>query len=459
MTNKEELSFRDRPINMDEKGNRKWIYAKNPKGAWFKKRTLFTLLWLAFFIFAPIIKIGGEHFMLLDIVNRKFIIFGAIFWAQDTFIMALLMLSFVFFILLFTVTFGRIWCGWACPQTIFLEMIFRKIEYLIEGDYKARLKLDQAKWDLQKITKKVLKHIIFIAVSISITNIFLMWFTGPEKLWELITDPNTIQTKGFVIMLIVSAVFYWIYSFFREQICTMVCPYGRMQGVLLDKKSIVVTYDYKRGEPRRTKGMIEGGDCIDCQQCVSVCPTGIDIRNGGQLECINCTACIDACDSVMTKIKKPKGLIRYVSFEGIENGSSSIWNTRNKAYSLVLALLFGFFIYTLFTRPMVETSLLRMPGTLYQTTEVGNLTNIYKLKIVNKTHNKLPIELKLLSHKGNIKTTINGSITLENQAMYETTLIIELKPNQVTKGKNTLKIGVYSDKNEVETINIGFFAP
>ena len=459
MTNKEDLSFRDRPINMDEKGNRKWIYAKNPKGAWFKKRTVFTLLWLAFFIFAPIIKIGGEHFMLLDVVNRKFIIFGAIFWAQDTFIMALLMLSFVFFILLFTVTFGRIWCGWACPQTIFLEMIFRKIEFLIEGDFKKRHKLDQSAWNAQKIFKKVLKHGLFILVSLTITNIFLMWFTGPEKLIEIINDPISMHTQGFVIMLFISAVFYWIYSFFREQICTMVCPYGRMQGVLLDKKSIVVAYDYKRGEPRLQKGSREGGDCIDCQQCVSVCPTGIDIRNGSQLECINCTACIDACDSVMTKIKKPKGLIRYDSFEGIEQGHKSIWNTRNRAYSVVLALLFGFFIYTLLTRPIVETSMLRIPGTLYQTTETGNLTNIYNLKIVNKTHDKLPLELRLLSHKGTIKTTIEGVINVENQSMYETTVIIELNTKEVNKGKNTLELGVYSNNEEIETVSVGFFAP
>lgn len=454
MTN--ETSFRDRPINVDSKGRRKWIYAKKPKGKWYRNRTVFSIIWLAFFILAPIVKFGGEHFMLLDIVNRKFIIFGAIFWAQDTFIMALLMLSFVFFILLFTVTFGRIWCGWACPQTIFLEMIFRKIEIFIEGDANKRYKLDQGTWTKEKIFKKILKHGIFITVSITIVNIFLMWFTGPERLLEIITDPIADHTQGFTIMLAVSALFYWIYSFFREQICTMVCPYGRMQSVLLDKKSIVVAYDYKRGEPRGGKAE---GDCIDCGQCISVCPTGIDIKNGTQLECINCTACIDACNTVMTKINKPKGLIRFDSYEGIENGHTTIWNTRNKAYSVVLLILMAFFVYTLFTRPIVETSVLRMPGTLHQTSESGMLSNIYNLRIVNKSHDVLNLELKLLSHKGEIKHTLEGDITLNNHDMYESVLILKLDPKSLKTGKNKIEIGMFSDNEAIEKIEVGFLAP
>ena len=293
---KDKNTYRDRTINMDKDGGRKWIYAKKPIGKWYKWRTFVSWFWLIFFVLAPIIKINGHPFMLLDIINRKFIIFGIIFWAQDTVILALLMLSFVLFIVLFTVTYGRIWCGWACPQTIFLEMIFRKIEYIFDGSYRKSKSSKNDSISVWNTVKFILKHFIFIAISITITNVFLVWFIGFEELLKLLSDPINQHTTGFSAMLIISGIFYWIYSFFREQICTMICPYGRMQGVLLDSKSIIVAYDYKRGELRGAKNQ---GDCIDCKQCIAVCPTGIDIRNGTQLECINCTACIDECNIVM----------------------------------------------------------------------------------------------------------------------------------------------------------------
>ncbi|MBT6007280.1 MAG: cytochrome c oxidase accessory protein CcoG, partial [Prolixibacteraceae bacterium] len=395
-----DISFRDRPINMDEKGNRKWVYAKKPKGKWYTRRTIFSWFVLLFLIGIPFVRVNGNPFILLDIASRKFIIFGAIFWAQDTFILALLMLSFVVFILLFTVTFGRLWCGWACPQTIFLEMVFRKIEYLIEGDYKKRYKLDNGPWTTEKVIKKTVKHAIFILISLTMTNVFLMWFIGNEKWMQLAAEPISENLSGIVVILVVSGFFYWVYSFFREQICTMVCPYGRMQSVLLDSKSIVVTYDYKRGEPR---GVKNSGDCIDCGQCISVCPTGIDIKNGTQLECINCTACIDQCDSVMKSIGKKPGLIRYDSETGVKEGHTTIWNTRNKAYSTVLLILFSFFIYTLLTRPIIETTILRTPGLLFQENADNTISNVYNIRVLNKTHDEIPLEIRLLSHEGEIK--------------------------------------------------------
>ncbi len=452
----EETSFRDRPINMDEDGKRKWIYTKKPNGKWYKYRSLFSYFWLATFIGIPFIKINGNPLIILDIAHRKFIIFGAIFWAQDTFIMALLMLSFVIFILVFTVTFGRVWCGWACPQTIFLEMVFRKIEHLIEGDYKERYKLDQADFNAKKIFKKVLKHSIFIIISFLMTNIFLMWFIGYEKLFELASEPITENLSGFLIMLVVSAFFYWVYSFFREQICTWVCPYGRMQGVLLDSQSIVVNYDYKRGEPRGGKN--SEGDCVNCQHCVSVCPTGIDIRNGTQLECINCTACIEACDSTMERIKKPKGLIRFDSIKGIETGKNTVFSTRTKAYSLVLLLIFGFFVYTLLTRPSIETTILRTPGTMFQETDNGQILNLYNIRIINKTHTETPIEIKLESH--NAKMEIAGSeIILKDHDSYESTIILYLDKNQLTGKKTDIEFGIYTNGELKETYDVTFVGP
>jgi cytochrome c oxidase accessory protein FixG len=448
------LTFRDKPINLNERGGRKWVYAKKPSGKWFTRRAIFSYCMLLFFVGVPFVRVNGNPLILLDIASRKFIIFGAIFWAQDTFILALLMLSFVLFIVLFTVTFGRLWCGWACPQTIFLEMVFRRIEHLIEGDARARHKLDNSPWTSVKIFKKTLKHGIFVLISIAMTNTFLMWFIGSDKWIQLISEPINANLSSFLIMLVISAFFYWVYSFFREQICTMVCPYGRMQGVLLDSKTIMVTYDYKRGEPRGGRG---GGDCTDCKQCVSVCPTGIDIRNGTQLECINCTACIDQCNKIMHVTGKAPGLIRYASEDAIKGGHSKIWNTRNRAYSAVLLIIFSFFVYTLATRPDIETTILRTPGLLYQDHE-NQISNVYNIKIVNKTHNQMSLEMKLISHDGEIRMAGN-SMTIKDQDMFESTFLLFIPKEQIKSNKTEIEFGIYSNNELIETYKTTFVSP
>jgi len=455
LVSKDDISFRDRPINLDEQGSRKWVYAKKPKGIWYRRRSIFSWFVLLFFLAIPFIRINGNPFILLDIAGRKFIIFGAIFWAQDTLILALLMLSFVLFIILFTVTFGRLWCGWACPQTIFLEMVFRKIEYWIEGDFRKRHKLDDGPWTAEKILKKVVKNGIFILIAVLMTNTFLLWFIGSEKWFQLIAEPISENITGFSIMLIISAFFYWVYGWFREQICTMVCPYGRMQGVLLDSSSVVVSYEYKRGEPRGPK---TEGDCIDCRQCISVCPTAIDIRNGTQLECINCAACIDQCNSVMKATKKEPGLIRFDSENGIRHGPESIWNPRNRAYSAVLLILFSFFIYTLFSRPVVDTTILRTPGLLYQETEDGRISNVYNIKIVNKTHETLPLEIRLISHKGEI-TMAGSKMEIADQDRFESTFILYLSEDLLTGDKTEVEFGIFSKDELIERCNTTFIGP
>lgn len=450
-----ELTFRDRPINMNERGGRKWVYAKKPSGKWYTRRTIVSWILILFLVAAPFLRLNGHPFMLLDIANRKFIIFGAIFWAQDTFVLALLMLSFVLFIVLFTVTFGRLWCGWACPQTIFLEMVFRKIEFLIEGDYKQRHKLDNGPWTTEKVLKKTTKHTIFIFISLAMTNIFLMWFIGSERWFGIFKEPVSENISGIIVVLIVSAFFYWVYSYFREQICTMVCPYGRMQGVLLDSKTIIVTYDYKRGEPRGAKNT---GDCIDCHQCISVCPTGIDIRNGTQLECINCTACIDQCNRIMEVTGKPKGLIRFDSEDGIRHGHKTIWNARNRAYSVVLLLLFSFFVYTLLSRPAVETTILRTPGLLFQENSDNSISNVYNIKIVNKTHNEMSLEIKVLSHNGKIQMAGNN-MDIKDQDMFESTFILFIPKADIKSDKTTVEFGIFSNGELLEKYKTTFVGP
>jgi len=453
--NNNDLSFRDRPINMNERGGRKWVYAKKPSGKWYTRRTIAGWILLIFLVAAPFIRFNGHPFILLDIANRKFIIFGAIFWAQDTFVLALLMLSFILFIVLFTVTFGRLWCGWACPQTIFLEMVFRKIEFFIEGDYKQRHKLDNGPWTTEKAVKKAVKHTTFILISLAMTNVFLMWFIGSERWLEIINEPVSDHISGFIIVLIISAFFYWVYAWFREQICTMVCPYGRMQGVLLDSKSIVVSYDYKRGEPRGSKNT---GDCIDCHQCISVCPTAIDIRNGTQLECINCTACIDQCNKIMEVTGKPKGLIRFDSEAGIREGHKTIWNARNKAYSVVLLLLFSFFVYTLLSRPAVETTILRTPGLLFQENADNTISNVYNIKIVNKTHNEMALEMKVLSHNGKIQMAGNN-MNIKDQDRFESTFILFIPKADIKSDKTEVEFGIFSNGELLEKYKTTFVGP
>ena len=451
----EKNSFRDRPTNLDDEGNRKWVYAKLPKGKWYTRRTIVGWGLLLFFIAVPFIRINGYPFVLLDIPDRKFIIFGVIFWAQDTFILALLMLSFILFIILFTVTYGRVWCGWACPQTIFLEMVFRRIECWIEGDFRKRRQLDAGPWTFEKWWKKLAKHTVFILISIWMTNVFLMWFIGNEKLFAIIKDPVSEHLNGFLIMLAVSGLFYWIYAWFREQICTMVCPYGRMQGVLLDGRSMVVTYDYIRGEPR---GSNASGDCIDCRRCLSVCPTGIDIRNGTQFECVHCTACIDECDLVMNKTGRKPGLIRYASFLSIEERHNSVWNARNLSYSVVLMLIFGLFVITLATRPAIEATILRTPGLLFQKNADQTISNVYNLKIVNKTHTQRTLQLKLLSHRGTIEMA-GSRIFLEGQGLFQTTFILFIPREEISEDKTMVEFGIFEADKFVESQKVTFVSP
>jgi cytochrome c oxidase accessory protein FixG len=276
---------------------------------------------LAFLFIGPFIRIGGEPLLMINLVERRFVFFGQTFWPQDFLIFVLGFLTFIVFVALFTVAFGRLFCGWACPQTVFMEQVFRRIEYAIEGDWKQQQALNKGPYHHDKMGKKTVKHVLFFAISFLIGNTFLAYIIGSDELLRIVRA-DAAALGGLLAMGVFSGVFYGNFAFFREQACTTVCPYGRLQGVLLDRKSIVIAYDHVRGEARgcsaraKIASEVGKGDCIDCSACVHVCPTGIDIRNGTQLECVNCTACIDACDHMMTSVGLPTGLIRYASEEG-----------------------------------------------------------------------------------------------------------------------------------------------
>jgi len=454
---KENVYFRDRIATVDSKGKRNWVFAKKPKGNLYNWRKITAVILLLFFYTTPFIKYKGDPILLFNILERKFIIFGIIFWPQDFHLILLSFITLLVFIVLFTVVFGRLFCGWVCPQTIFMEFVFRRIEYLIEGDAATQRRLSKGPWDFNKIWRKSLKHLIFYLISFITANIFLSYIIGMDQLLVFISQGPIEHLGGFFGLLIFSGAFYFIFAFFREQVCAIACPYGRLQGVLIDKKTIIVAYDHIRGEPRGPLNKVEG-DCIDCNSCVVVCPAGIDIRNGTQLECINCTACIDACNSVMERIKKPRGLIRYDSEEGIATGHRSIFNPRSIAYSVVLTLLI-FFVAGLFVfRGDFETTILRARGTLYQEYGSDSISNIYSYDIVNKIRTPINVEFKLEKPEGEIKYLGNRPVVRKGEVGRGNFLVII--PRSVMKSSQfNIDIGIYSDGEKIETYKSAFVAP
>jgi len=455
--------FRDHISTVDDQGKRIWVYPKKPKGKLYNYRKYVSYLLLALLFSGPFIKVNGLPLLMLNVVEGKFVIFGVLFWPQDFFLLVLAFLALIVFIILFTVVYGRVFCGWVCPQTIFLEMVFRRIEYAIEGDYTKQRALDKMPWNQEKILKKGAKTAVFLLISFLIANIFLAYIIGVDELQKIASEGPLEHPVGFGSLVAFTGVFYWVFAYFREQVCTIVCPYGRLQGVMQDKKTVVVAYDYVRGEPRgklRKSQERTEGDCIDCNQCVQVCPTGIDIRNGAQqLECINCTACIDACNDIMRMIDKPEELIRYESEEGIAEGKNwKFFTYRVMGYTAVLVVLLTALSAMLLTRDEAEATILRTPGQLYQKTEQGHIKNLYNISIINKTNHNMPLTLKLLDKEGTIKV-IGNELVLPAQGIVEGVFFTEIPEEQLTGLNSEIEIGVYHGDELVTTQDTKFLGP
>ncbi|MDB6027908.1 MAG: ccoG [Verrucomicrobiales bacterium] len=460
-------NFRDHLATADKEGRRQWIYARKPKGRFYNWRTYGSWLLLGILFIGPFIRIHGNPLLMLNIVERRFSILGKILWPQDMAIFAVALLLYFMSIIIFTTAFGRLWCGWACPQTLLLEMVFRKIEYLIEGSAAEQRVLAAAPWSKQKIARKVFKQVTFFGLSLLIANTLLSYVIGIDKLFQIISDDPRRHLVGLGFMVTFTVLFYLLFARFREQACTFICPYGRFQSAVIDDNSLVVAYDYKRGEnrspARRSQSwdlrLTEGfGDCVNCRACVSVCPTGIDIRNGTQMECVNCTACIDACDSIMDKIKRPRGLIRYASLNSIEKGERFKFTSRMAWYSVVLVALTSLLVFLIFTRSDVDATLLRAPGALFQRTPAGTIENLYTIKVVNKTSRDIPLELKLENIKGTLKL-MGGAFTVPGEQLAQTSILIDLAPEDLKPGRTQLEIGIYANGKRVETVETVFIGP
>lgn len=487
-------TYRDAVATITKDGKRNFIYPKKTNGKLYNRRTLFSIFYLVVFFTLPFIKVNDAPLFMLNVLERKFIIFGMVFWPQDFFIFGIAMLTFVVFVIVFTVVFGRVFCGWACPQTIFMEMVFRKIEYWIDGDAAQQKQLQTMPWNAKKITKRLVKFIAFFGLSFIIANFFLAYLISMDSLLGYITHPAS-HVGTLIALLIFTTVFFFVYWWFREQACIVVCPYGRLQGVMLDKNSIVVAYDRKRGEPRgkfskvkqpsakkenddnctckdcdgsggckdiaaKFAAVVPQGDCIDCFACVRVCPTGIDIRNGTQLECVNCTACIDACDAIMESVNKPKGLIRYASENTIAKGQKLKFTTRIKAYTAVLALLVSLLAFLLTSRTDLDARLMRTAGMTYTSLPDGRISNLYNLKLVNKTHKDIPFILHLENIKGEIEYVgSNNALLIKKENYSNLQFFVKLNRSDVKGWKTELSIGLYENGKKIKSITAKFIGP
>ena len=466
-------SFRDRIPTAEIGGKRIWVYPTKPSGRFYRARTIVSWFLLALMFAGPWIRIAGNPILQFNIPARKFYLFGMLFQPQDLYILAVGFITLFVSIVLFTAVFGRVWCGWLCPQTVMMEMVFRKIEYFIEGDGPMQRLLDLAPWDWTKARKKVLKHVVFFALSFVVGNLLLAYIIGPEALWQIMTDPIGTHVGGLIAMILFSLLFYGIFARFREQACTFICPYGRFQSVLLDENSLVVAYDYKRGEgrakfnpkltfdDRQAKGL---GDCVDCGRCVAVCPTGIDIRNGTpQLECVNCTACIDACDFMMDKVKRPRGLVRFASRANIENGTSFKLTGRLKAYLVLLCLLISGLITLIAIRDPVGATLLRAPGTTYQQSYPGWYSNIFTVTLANKRNEPTEVKLEIESPKeARISlighTDSDHTVKLPPATPFKAVLRIDL-PEGMTKSQQKVRLNLMHEGKVLRVLESNIIGP
>lgn len=457
-------TFRDELASVQKDGRRRWVYARKPSGPIVRVRTLVSWVLLAFLVLAPFIRLHGQPLILLNVLERRFIVFGIVFWPQDFYLLVLCVLAGFLTIALATASIGRVWCGWACPQTIFMEMVFRKIEFAIDGSAQQQVRRDKGPLTFDTIWRRVLKHAIFFAVSFGIANVFLAYIISAETLYTIVTDPPREHLTGLAAITVFSLVFYAVFARFREQVCTLACPYGRVMGALLDESSLTTTYDRRRGEPRGklVRGATTGdtaaprGDCVDCGQCVTVCPTGIDIRNGIQLECINCTACIDACNDVMVRVGRPTGLIRYTSETAVRTGQATWFTTRVKAYATVWLVLVTAATTLIATRPDLGVLILRQPGTVQTVFDNGDLGNFYALEVINRASRSYPLTYAVTQPAGGSITTLGDIDSIEPYGQVQGRFMVRLPSSAVSQTSTPVRIEVRSGETIIDTITTSF---
>lgn len=500
-------SYRDSIGTVDAQGNRIWLRPEQPKGSFYTKRKLLSYLLLGVMLGLPFIEVNGEPLFLFDVLGRQFRIFGIGYSPQDFYLAGLMMVTMIVAIAMFTVTFGRLFCGWICPQTIFMEMVYRRIEYWIDGSAAQQRRLDKAPWDAKKIGKRLLKHGLFFLIAVGIAHIFLSYIIGWREVYRVATDPIGQHLTGFAALMGFSLVFYGVFARLREQVCTSICPYGRMQSVLVDDDTIGVAYDKVRGEPRgRAKkaksklspkppttpsilamangtplvsdsdkagvddlspdGLREGpikvlGDCIDCGLCVRVCPTGIDIRDGNnQLECVHCTACIDACDDIMEKVGRDPGLIRYDSANGLRGKRSKYLTKRTYAYGAVLLALVTLNSFLLVGRVPVAATIVRTPGMLFQEPTPGMISNLYNYQFYNKTAEPIAVTIRAVDMENAEVTFVGEAPVVGSRTQARGSFFIQLPQTMLTGKSTEVTIEVLGPEGQqLDEVKTSFLGP
>lgn len=369
--------------SLNQDGSRKIIHPADVSGRYTTRRNIVFAILLIILLVMPLININGNPAILLDIPGRRFYLFGLVFNGHDAWMLFFLLTGLGFSLVTVTALWGRIWCGFACPQTVFVEGLYRKIERLLEGPREARIKLDKSPWNGKKILVRGGKYVAYMAVSIGISHLLLGYFIPVKSLWSMIALGPAAHPEAFGWVTGATLLFFFDFGIFREQFCVVMCPYGRLQSVMTDRDSIIVGYDAKRGEPRGKLKVLNRGGCVDCGRCVAVCPTGIDIRNGLQLDCVGCTACIDACDEIMRKTNQPEGLIRYDSEVALEGGKTRLLRPRTFMYAFAGLLGATVFSVTLFNRSPFDAVLVRLVGAPYSMDQ-NEIRNQFKIHLVNK---------------------------------------------------------------------------
>jgi cytochrome c oxidase accessory protein FixG len=454
--------FRDELASITQDGRRRWIFARQPAGRLYRARTIVSVGLVAFLLLAPFVRFHGQPVMLLNVIERRFVLLGLVFQPQDFYLIVLIALTVLVTLMLSTVVVGRIWCGWLCPQTIFMEMVFRKIEYAIEGSAEQQVRRQRGGWTRERVIRTGIKHVVFFAMSFVIANVFLAWIIGGRELIAIVTDPPARHIAGLTAILMFSVVFYLVFARFREQACVLACPYGRVLSSLIDRRTITVTYDSARGEPRRRLAAADsGGDCIDCHQCVTVCPTGIDIRNGIQLECVSCTACIDACNSVMRRVGRRPGLIRHTSAHAVASGAASAawWSPRVAAYAAVWTGLVVTVVTLLVTRPGLDVLILRQPGTMYATLAGGDIANFYTVQALNRTGRPEAFAIGVVDPRGATVTLLGPTGHVDPYAVAETRILLRVPPQALSGASTRVTFAVQSHGRMVQQVESAFLGP